>query len=115
METLKIVTFCFGSRYSTLNGIPAELEYPAFPGQSALQKNRVDLHFCSEMAGAELVEHMIGFSNDTNWAGFTHLRVLEVKNDMFLGMKNAPEEAKSAIFIKDLEMEIRDNLTGLTN
>ena len=58
---------------------------------------------------------MIGFANDTNWVTFTHLRLLEVKIDMFLNMKDGPKEPQRAIFIKDLQMEIRDNFTGLTN
>ena len=111
MTTLKILTFCFAWRYSDLDGISAELEYLAFSGQSALEKIRFDLHCCGEMAGAELLGHMIDFANDTNWAGFRHLRVLEVKIDMFLGMKDATE----SYFIIDLQMEIRDNFTGLSN
>jgi len=111
MTTLKILTFCFAWRYSDLDGISAELGYLAFSGQRALPKIRVDLHCCSEMASTDLIGYIIGFANDTNWAGFRHLRVLEVKIDMFLGMKDATE----SYFIIDLQMEICDNFTGLTN
>ena len=35
------------------------------------------------MASLELVVHIIGFGSEVCWAGFRHLRVLEVKIDMF--------------------------------
>jgi len=76
MTTLKILMFCFAWRYSTIDGISAELEDLAFSSQSALQKILGDLHCCSEMASTELVGYVIGFTNDTNWAGFRHLQTV---------------------------------------
>jgi len=101
MTTLKILTFCFTWRHSDPDGVSAELGYLAFSGQRALPKIRVDLHCCSEMASTDLIGYIIGFANDTNWARFRHLRVLEVKTDIFLGMKDGPKEPQRAIFIKD--------------
>jgi len=61
---------------------------------------RVDLHCCSEMASTDLIGYIIGFANDTNWAGFRHLRVLEVKTDMFLGMKEAQKNHRERLSLK---------------
>jgi len=63
----------------------------------------------------ELMVHIIGFANDIYWAVFRHLRVLEVNIDTFFGMKDAPEGPQRAIFIEDLQMEICNNFTVLTN
>jgi len=57
------------------------------------------------MASLELVVHIIGFGSEVCWAGFRHLRVLEVKIDMLFGMKDAPKEPQRIIFIECLQMD----------
>jgi len=109
-------------RYSTDNNIPRgnhvlfrlEIFYPRWNlsrtrrsrlhWSKPLQKIWIDLHCWNEMASLELVAHIIGFRSEVCWAGFRHLRVLEVKIDMLFGMKDAPEEPQRIIFIECLQM-----------
>jgi len=111
LSTLKILTIFF-IFYSFLLpvGIAAELRELSLSNGSVLERIRFDLQCETGLtSAASLFRYLKSVKLDqVQWSGFSRLRLLEVKVDMFRGIEGLLAEPEPSTFNGDLERDVRE-------
>jgi len=111
LSTLKTLTIFF-IFYSFLLpvGIAAELRELSLSNGSVLERIRFDLQCETGLTSAAgLFRYLKSIKLDqVQWSGFSHLRLLEVKVDMFRGIEGLLAEPEPSTSNGDLERDVRE-------